>query len=155
MAVAKYSISMPEHILAAIDMRAEGGEGGRSAAIWRNLSRYIDLLNRTKQDLGKRFSREECGLILDSCNGTAFFDPVSVQLLPHGVSDSIEMDGLDTKWAVDGAGLMERLHATSYAERSAIVDGIQLWWNRVAQGEQPDYAELFSVPDVDRAAGRT
>lgn len=146
MAVKKYSINAPEHIIAAFDARGED----RSNAIWTNLARYLAILNRTKLDLAKRFNEKECGLILDACNGVAFMEPVSIQLLPENVVDAIEIDQIDRKWEVDSTELVTKLKALSFAERMVVVDSIQLWWNRVGNGEQPGYGELFVIPQHDK-----
>lgn len=149
--MAKTSITMPEHILAAMDGRSHRGAGeDRSSIIWRSLARYLAIISRAKLDMAKRFDRQECALILDACNGTAFMDTISIQLLPAGVEDAIEMDGLDKKWQVDGAELMRKLNSLSYAERMALVDAISLWWDRVSNAEQPDYAELLTIPPFDK-----
>lgn len=152
MAIKKYSISMPEHITAAMDARSAEGGDGRSTVIWRSLARYLAILNRAKTELRGQFSREECGLILDACNGVAFMDTISIQLLPENIVDAIDMDGLDKKWGVEGSSLVQKMRTMTYADKVAAVDAISVWWDRVSKkGEQPDYGELFLVPDFDRS----
>lgn len=148
--MAKTSINMPDHLIAAMDGRKSFGGDDRSTVIWRSLARYLALINRSKADMHKRFDRQECGLILDACNDVAFIDTVSIQLLPESVEDAIEMDQLDQKWGVSGAGIMGKLKALTYTERMAMVDSIQLWWDRVGSGEQPDYDQLLIIPAHDR-----
>lgn len=98
-----------------------------------------------------RFSRGECALILESCNGVAFIDTISIQLLPENIVDAIDIDKLDKKWQVDGNALVEKMRKLSYGDKMAVVDAISLWWDKVSRGEQPDYGNLFVIPDHDKS----
>lgn len=151
MPVKKYSISMPEHIVGAMDARANDTGDGRSTIIWRSLARYLAILNRAKAEMREKFSREECALILDSCNGVAFIDTISIQLLPENIVDAIAIDKLDKKWQVDGKALIEKMRTLSYGDKMAVVDAISLWWDKVSRGEQPEYDNLFVIPDHDKS----
>lgn len=145
----KYSFDAPEHVIAAIDYRGEADGTNRASAIWRTLARYLELVNRSKAELAKQFSDTECALIIDATNGTMLNDTMSIQLLPYGVADAIEIDGLDSKWNVDGQALMEKLNATSYADRMAIADAIIIWWHRHKENENPKAVELFQKIAID------
>lgn len=144
---------MPDNLLSAMDGRSDHHGEDRSAVIFRSLERYLSIVNRSKVEMSKQFTDKECGLILDACNGIAFYDTVNIQLMPASVDDAIEMDGLDQKWGVDGKGLMHKLNALGYAERVAMVDAIQLWWNRVSAGEQPQWGDLLKVAAFDKGTG--
>lgn len=152
MSFKRITISVPDYIDSAMSTRGDSGDG-KSSAVVRTVDRYLAILNRAKVELSKQFDRQECALILDSCNGVAFFDTVSIQLLPENIVDSIGMDGLDKKWGVDGEALITKLRALTYPEKTAMVDAITVWWNRVSNGEKPGYEELLIVPSTDRRGG--
>ncbi len=117
--------------------------------------RYIALLAEARRDLRPQLSAQECGLILDACNGVAFLDAFSVRLLPEGVRDAVEMDGLDRKWQVDGPALLAKLQATTFTQRMALVDAIGRWWNRTTEGgDPPQYGDLLVDPEPDREIGQ-
>lgn len=148
----RITISVPEYIDTSMESRGGSGDG-KSGAVVRTIDRYMAIINRSKIEMGKNFSSQECGLILDSCNGTAWADTVSIQLLPENIVDGIEMDRLDQKWSVDGDALVRKMRGLTYAEKMAMVDAIQYWWDRVGNGEQPEYAELLTIPETDRRGG--
>lgn len=149
MAMKKYSFDAPEHIMDAIDYRGTVDGSGRASTIWRVMARYLEIINRSKLALAEQFTDAECGLILDACNGVMLSDTMSVQLLPYGVADAIGLDGIDKKWGVDGQVLMDKLNGTSYADRMAIADSIQIWWYRQGHGDAPAYGDLFKRAEVD------
>lgn len=152
MSFKRITISVPDYIDSAMSTRGDSGDG-KSSAVVRTVDRYLAILNRAKIDLAKRFDRQECALILDSCNGVAFFDTVSIQLLPENIVDGIGIDGLDKKWSVDGETLIAKLRTLTYPEKVAMVDAITIWWNRVGNGESPDFDEMLIVPATDRRGG--
>ena len=118
-------------------------------------TRYLAVLAYERRELRPKFSPAECGLILDACNGVAFFDSFSVRLFPEGVRDAIEMEELDAKWQVDGPALLAKLDATTFSQRMAFVDAVQRWWNRTTEpGEPPQYGELLADPTPDREIGQ-
>jgi len=142
MPVQKFSVSLMENTMKEIEKRYHM-EGERSTVINRSLDRYFDLLARTRRELRKLLDDKEMGLILDALNGTAFFDTFGIYLVQHEIADAISMDGLDKKWEVDGKALVEKMNAMNDAQRLALVDAVQCWWDRVANGEQPEYGEAL------------
>jgi hypothetical protein len=134
----KFNISMPEEITNEIASRGDN----RSEAIARSLDRYFAILETSRRALAEKFDKRECGLILDALNGCAFVDTISLQLVYANIEDSLS-DGLDKKWKVGGKELVKKLRALTYAENAALVDAAERWWNRVGNGERPDYDELF------------
>lgn len=132
---------MPEFMFEQAKTRRRHNVSGGVQAI---IARYLTIVHHTRAELRQQFSDNELGLILDACNGIAFMDRVSVSLLPAGIEDAIQLDWLDRKWKVDGAALLEKLNTTTFAERMVLVDAIQVWWNRVASGEQPEHGEMLA-----------
>ncbi len=152
MPVSKQSVSLPAPILGALKLRDEGNTSG---AIARSLTRYFVLLAYERRELREQYSDKECGLILDACNGTAFFDAFSVRMLPAGVEDAIQFDRLDAKWGVDGPALVAKLKATTFSQRIALVDAVQRWWARSTQpGDPPQYGEMLAETEPDREIGQ-
>lgn len=142
MPVQKFSISLMDNTMKEISKRYHV-EGERSMAINRSLDRYFDLLTRTRRELRQLLNDKEMGLILDALNGTAFFDTFGIYLVHHEIADAISMDGLDKKWEVDGKALVNKMTTMNDAQRLALVDAVQVWWDRVANGEQPEYSEAL------------
>lgn len=145
----KTSVTLDPRILEEIDRRVEhAGEGSRSAVISRHLDRYFSLLQRARRELRQMLSDGETMLIVDVLNGVGFWDTFGIYMVEHEVSDGIALDHLDRKWLVDGPALVEKLRSLNDAQQLAIVDSVSMWWNRVAQGEQPAHttAEVFREP---------
>lgn len=138
----KFGITIMDNTMQEINKRYHT-DGERSMVINRSLERYFDLLARTRRDLRRLFSDKEMGLILDALNGTAFFDTFGIYLIQHEIADAISMDALDHKWEIDGKALVEKMNALTDAQRLALVDAVQCWWDRVANGEQPEYGEAL------------
>lgn len=142
MPVQKFGVTLMDNTVREISKRYHT-EGERSMAINRSLDRYFDLLARTRRELRQLLSDQEMGLIVDALNGTAFFDTFGIYLVHHEIADAISMDGLDKKWKVDGKALVDKMTAMNDAQRLALVDAVQCWWDRVASGEQPEYGEAL------------
>lgn len=144
MAVDKISISLMPEVAARIAKRHERGDAGnRSFAIAKQLNRYFDMIDHCKRELRSMLSDKECALILDAFNGTAFMDTVSIRYAWHEIADAIDMDRLDHKWEVDGKALVDKLQSLSFGHLIALVDSTEIWWNRVASGEQLEYGEML------------
>ncbi len=138
MPVDKRSVSLPPVYVQAIERR----DSQFSTALTKSLGRYLYALADARRRLAEMFDAQECGLILDACNGTLFY-PFSVNLIGATVQDAISMDRLDQKWEVNGVSLIAKLNELDYLERLAVVDAVEVWWNRT-HGEQPEFDELFS-----------
>lgn len=149
MPVTKLNVSLPGPVVDALKLR---NDGNLSGALSRTVMRYMAVLAYERRELRGQFSKQECALILDACNGVAFMDALSVRLLPNGVQDAIEMDSLDAKWAVDGPALVAKLKETTFSQRMTLVDAVQRWWNLTTQpGESPEYGELLFDPEEDKS----
>jgi hypothetical protein len=141
MAVKKLSISLQLRIGTEIEKRVESGNV--SNTVNRSLDRYFALLNRALAEWRGTLSDNECALILDATNGSAFADTISLGMLWSEIEDAVSLDGLDRKWSVDGAALAVKLKASGMLGQAALVDASERWWNRVAAGEQPAYSDLL------------
>lgn len=142
MPVQKISISLMENTMKEINKRIDF-EGDRSPAINKQLDRYFSLMDRARRELRSILSDKEIGLILDALNGTGFFDTFSIYFVGMEITDAINMDELDKKWEVDGAALKQKMEVLTDAQKVALVDAVGVWWNRVAQGEQPEHSEAL------------
>ncbi len=88
-------------------------------------------------------SEAEIGLILDAFNGTMFADSSSIRYAWSEVQDAIEYDALDSKWNVDGKALVEKMKMISLGHMITLVDSVEIWWNRVGNGEQLEHSEVL------------
>jgi len=145
----KTSVTISDTLLE--ELRLHFGDGhdnmNVSFSLSRLIGRYSYILYAHRAELHSKFSDNELSLILDSCNGVAFMEIVSMRLLWANIADGIDIDQLDDKWEVDGAALVDKLRSLSLMENIAMVDAIKCWWNRVGNGEQPEYAEMLDVPE--------
>lgn len=142
MAARKLSITIQSETLSEIDDRGERGTANRSGVIDRDLTRYYAILRYGRQALRDKFSAAEISAVLDNLNGVWLAEPVSIRLIYANVSDALE-EGLAKKWEIDGPGLVEKLKTLPYAESCALADAVERWWNRVGDGENPDFAEAL------------
>jgi hypothetical protein len=147
----KTSITLSRIAQREIDARTEkhaGADGNRSATISRHLERYFSTLARARRELRQMFSDGEAMLIVDVLNGVAFWDTFGIYMVAHEVADGIALDGLDKKWGIDKQELMTKLARLNDAQALALVDSVTMWWDRVAQGEQPAHtaAVVFAEP---------
>lgn len=137
----KISITIGD-VLNEIDARGERGSATRSGTINRDLERYYEILRYGRQFLRDRLSTAEISAILDNLNGCWLSEPISVRLIYANVEDGLA-DGLAEKWSIDGPALVAKLKALTFAESCALADTSERWWNRVGNGEQPEFAEAL------------
>lgn len=142
MAVTKLAVAFRENTIKEITRRYHS-EGERSQTINQSLDRYFDLMSRGRRELRQIFEDKEIALILDALNGTGFFDAFSIYLIEHEIADAIAMDNLDQKWGVDGSGVINKMQQLSPGQKLALVDAVEIWWDRVASGEQPEFGEAL------------
>lgn len=142
MPATKISITIGD-VLGEIDARGERGAVNRSGTINRDLERYYEILRYGRQALRDRLSTAEIAAILDNLNGCWLSEPVSVRLIYANVEDGLA-EGLAKKWQIDGPALVAKLKALSFAESCALADASERWWNRVGNGEQPEFAEALA-----------
>ncbi len=143
----RLSITIPAHTLAHVEARqARSGEEqsyDRSSIIAKSLDRYFYALAAARRGLRERFSAGEQGLLLDVANGALFASPCAIGFLEHEVAAAL-VDGAAEKWHVDGPALMKKLKELSYAEKLALIDAAERWWNRAARGEHPEAGEMLN-----------
>lgn len=104
-------------------------------------------------------TRNEKGAILDVLNGTVFdkrsedYNLVDAftgrQIgaglggqIAHSIVEACDLDGLADRWQIDGPHLVSKLESLSKEDGRALARAAAAWWNRVSDGEQPDFDEL-------------
>lgn len=143
MPVTKLSMSFRPEIMAEIERRAEVEQGNLSGVVNKSLDRYLALLARARAELRSHLSENECALILDATNGTAFVDTFSLGHLWAEIADACDLDALDAKWHIDKSALVATIKNSGIVRQTALIDASERWWRRVGNGEQPSYAELL------------
>jgi hypothetical protein len=131
----KLSISLDAALLPELAARGEE----RSAVLSRDLARYYALLREARVALRERLTPAELSAILDVQNGH-WYRP---GLLDAGeiwanVEDGCRLDGLDKKWGIDGAVLVEKLKVLSPIEVHALADATERFWESVSRDEKPE-----------------
>jgi hypothetical protein len=128
----KKSIWVGEALERALAERVEERATGSTSSIINCIAdRYCETVRRSTPDL----TQDEWMLIFDSLNGVVLTDSAqSVAGLWGGIEDSIELDGLDEKWSVDGQALVEKLRALDYPQQVAIADTAERYWAKFGTG---------------------
>ena len=135
-------MKIPLSITARLVSEIDGRGDNRSGTIGKCLDRYLAILERSRMTMADLLSDGEIGLILDVLNGTAFSDTISPAMVWAEVEDALP-DGYAGKWNVDGPALVGKLKAMSYGECIALVDAVEVWWNRISHGEQIEPREAL------------
>lgn len=110
----------------------------------RDLERYYAVLKLTLARI-PTFTESEAMLLVDSLNGY-LLTPEMPHLLWANVADAIHMDGLDKKWDVDGAALINRLREMTPFEQLAISDAVERAW-------QSETYQVSNMEEKVRAVG--
>lgn len=110
-----------------LSRRANALPATPSAIAKRDLERYYAFL--ADEIGGLDISEPEWNLLREVCGGTAW-DVSSYGYLWAEIEESCR-DGLDQKWGVDGASLVQRVREYGLAGAIAIIDAVELW-----RGEQ-------------------
>lgn len=103
-------------------LSARGGQLNRSATINLVAARYMEVVRHSMP----RFRVAEWGLIFDAIGGPY---TRSVSSMPSIVAGGIKLDGLATKWHIDGDGLTRTLSGLEPASMLAIVDASDRFWD--------------------------
>lgn len=140
----KLSISLYPRAEAFAKARGDIQAGDNvSGAVNKALERYEAILERGRSHLLEILSENEMALVMDVLNGVMFSDTISIHMVYAEVEDGISMDRLDQKWGVDGKILSEKIKKLKYAEKVALVDAAERWWNFVASGNQLGYLDTL------------
>jgi hypothetical protein len=146
--------------------RAKGSESveqSRASVARRDLGRYYDLLSAALERVS--LTDPEALLICDTLRGT-WLDTPTISLLWTEVEDACRLEGLDQKWAVDGAALVDRLRGMGLAELHSIADAAErfhlepegpyserLWGVGLVRPTLRDLQPRFADPKVYEAGG--
>lgn len=84
---------------------------------------FPTIYQRTLSDMRGVFSEAELSLILDIHNGTLLTPGIAGQHIGIAVRDSIELDGSDQKWEIDGNTLLGKIEAMPIFARACL----ELW----------------------------
>jgi hypothetical protein len=109
---------LPQHI----EQRVTAGLTG-SLVARRDLGRYYALLDAALGTV--HLSTAEAALVCDAV-GSAAADQYA--FVWAAVADGIRARGLEAKWSVDGAALIDRLRALSPGQALALADAVERFW---------------------------
>lgn len=116
-----------------------------SSVISKDLDRFYALLKRSLKQVSVNISANEAVLIVDSLNGS-LFDANSAPLLWGNIEDSIQLDGLDKKWEVDGPALVEKVKSWSEMQCMAVIDAAERFWHECPQNDiREDVKRFFLI----------
>lgn len=114
----------------AEELRTRGDN--RSAVINRDIERLYTLYKKALKEVP--LSDNEACLIVDALNGS-LMDAYSARMLWASIEDAINLDGLATKWEVDGSTLVEKLKKLTDIQALALVDAVERFWQECPQGD--------------------
>jgi hypothetical protein len=105
----------------------------------RDLERYYNLLSEglrrvRSTDKDYNLTEAEASLIVDVLNGSVM-DSTGAAMLWHEIEDGVRLDGLDIKWAIDGAVLVSRVRSWGLIDCMAIIDAAERFWGQHPDGE--------------------
>lgn len=106
----------------------------------RDLERYYNIMNRALKEIS--LTENEAMAIVDSLNGT-MIDSFSIGLIWANLEDAISLEGLDSKWGIDGQALVEKMKNASIGYLTALADAIERWW--ATPGELSNAEKLKAV----------
>lgn len=114
--------------------RAEAvlGTGSLSGTVNRIADRYYEIVRRSRPDL----TPAELDAVRDACSGW-LAEPAAT--IAGGVALEVQ-DALDDGLAerVDGAALVAKLSALTYAQEVALVDSVEQYWRSVSTASPAD-----------------
>jgi len=120
--------------------------GGVSPVIERDINRLYDMYSRALRQIPLLV--EEACLITDCLNST-IYDANSAPMMWASVRDGIEMDGLDTKWNVDGPALVDKLKGLTEIQSMAIIDAAERFWNNPERDNMEEIvAKVFMIKET-------
>lgn len=120
MATKSVSVNLQPEILDALAER-----GQRAPTINRDLERLYTLYERALRRVS--LTVDEACLIVDALN-SSLYDARTAGLLPAGIQDAIQLEGLAEKWNVDGDALVKKLSSLDELACLAIIDAAERFW---------------------------
>ena len=133
------SIRPSDEFLTEIAARGEP----TGSTIQAQCERYFYALNVALGTVS--LTQGEACLILDVTNGT-LWESWSIGMLWASVADGIRLDGLDTKWEIDGPALVAKIQSWDYWQTLAVVDAAERWWRQEPERRQLSEAESWFKP---------
>jgi len=120
----------------------------------RLLNFYRALLERGRREIAQAgFSPREARLIVDACNGW-LPTPEFAHLIWAEVDEAIKHDGLDEKWGVDGAALVEKMRSLSPAGLFALTDLVMCYFGGEHAGTDVEVDERLRAIGFPVAAAQ-
>lgn len=115
----------PAPIVTEVAARNGGGKG-LSHRLAQIADRYSELLWHA---VLPELSEAELSLLRDANNGT-LHEPAALLRgsIAMGVADAIALDGLDTKWGVDGDALVAKLRDLTFLQEVRLIEDLEAWW---------------------------
>lgn len=114
---------------------------GLSEVARRDLIRYHALMATELARVAAQLTPGEAALIVDALRGTLFDDQlIEVRHLDHGIEDAITLDGLDTKWEVDGPKLLKVIGGWTIGQRMAVCDAAERFWVTAGSHQEHEVA---------------
>lgn len=124
----------------------QGEEVANLTILQTNSARYHKLLAHGRRQLKANFEEKELSLILDCLNGSFLQDQAEIWLncLHFEIEDAVAYDGLDEKWEVDGARLVQKIETAEKSTIMALIDFTDFFWR---SHERWSARETFKILD--------
>jgi len=114
-----------------------------SDLIERDLERYYEMINGSREHLGGLFDSAERRALVEAAYGVIFELRGAVDRFPDEVMYFVEHDEL-VREHVDANALMTKLDTLSRAARFALVDAVERHWLAISQHGRADLNDLFA-----------
>ena len=128
-----------------LEAEIEARGSNRNHIIHRDLERLYTLYRLALREV--KLTLPECWFLVDMLDGS-LMDANTAGLLWAEAEDAIALDGLDTKWQVDGKALVKKLKALSHVQALALVDAAERFWQAntgTATADDEDIKKFFGV----------
>lgn len=138
---------------AALERRARDGESF-SLVARTAVERYLTALELDLRSLRGVFTEAELCLMADAVNGV-LYEAHTIPQLAGDVDDHIQLNQADTRFKVDGAALLEKLHRLTAGQTFALVDSLERFWRTPEAGaDREGFAQVGLIASRELKRGR-
>lgn len=99
------------------------------------------------RELRGKLTKPELMLILDACNGLILTSKFAGQHLILEVTDGIELNGLDEKWDVYDAALIDKLRALTIFQLAVLEIWARAYWHLESARESEQWVSEIAIAD--------
>lgn len=139
----RFEVCPDRGVLEEIDCRTGGDELLRPSIGESAISRYFQLVRRTREQMRGMFSRAEEAALIDATPGY-HLEPFEPERFPEHAAHTIKLYRLEEEHGIDRTALVEKLAGLSPLQLAALLDAIG---EAITRGRPESFTE--GIPGVD------